>query len=190
MKLFKVFLSITVFSVLLVIACKEKEPEPDKCAGKTITLTAGVTNATKCSSDGKLVARPKGSSGFTYQLNSAAFQADSTFSNLGAGNYTITVKDADGCTKSSSFTITEGGTKGPLFSAVTAVVSSKCNGGFCHGTGSNNAPTGALNSDCNIIARKALINTKVLGAENMGSLGTADKKKISDWIAAGGRYTD
>jgi hypothetical protein len=195
MKFTKLFFLITIVSSVIFYACKDKSSDPnpgstDKCASKNIAVTATVTPTSKCSSVGQIVANATGSTGFTYQLNSGTFQSSSTFSNLAEGNYTITAKDADGCTKSAIFVVGESGAKGPLFTAVVAVINTKCNGGFCHGTGDNGAPTQALNTDCNIIARKNLINTKVLGAENMGSLGTNDKKKISDWLAAGGKYTD
>ena len=39
-----------------------------------------------------------GTAPFQYQLNSGSFQSNATFSNLAPGSYTITVRDANGCT--------------------------------------------------------------------------------------------
>lgn len=180
--------------MIVFYACKGKsDPAPeDKCASKAIAVTATVTDATKCESNGKIVARAtgKGVTGFTYQLNSGAFKSDTVFANLSQGTYTITAKDAEGCTKSAKFTVNEQGTKGPLFTAVLAVIATRCNGVNCHATGSGGAPVGALSTDCDVISRRDLINTKVLGIENMGSLNTSEKQKIAAWINAGGHFTN
>jgi hypothetical protein len=82
-------------------------PPPNPCAGKTITVTGTVTNTPAGQSVGAINATGAGSTGFTYQLNSGAFQASGTFSALAAGTYTITAKDADGCTGSGSFTVVD-----------------------------------------------------------------------------------
>ncbi|MGF2410766.1 hypothetical protein [Ferruginibacter sp.] len=80
----------------------------DICAAKNITVTASVINAgpNAGASNGSITATAAGSIGFTYQLNSGIFQPTGNFTNLLAGNYTITAKDADGCIKSQTFTIT------------------------------------------------------------------------------------
>lgn len=186
---------MTIISGLCFNACKN-EPDPvpsnpssDKCASKTITVQAAITNTSKCSTVGKLVVSARGSKGFTYQLNNGAFQADSTFNNLVVGSYTVTVKDADGCTKSGTFAIAEDGTKGPNYTFVSNIIAAKCNGSFCHATGQDGAPTSALNTDCNIISRKALIKSKAVDG-TMGNLTSGEKQQINIWINAGGRYTD
>jgi len=184
---------MTIVSGVVLYACKDKTTDPapstDKCASKTLTLTATITPATKCLSNGKLVMRAKGSTGFTFQLNSGSFKSDSTFSNLVAGNYTMTAKDADGCTKTASFTVAETGTKGSLYTFVASIIGAKCNNTFCHATGQDGAPKTALNTDCNIVARKELIKTKCVDG-TMGNLDAGEKQKILDWYLAGGAYTD
>jgi len=44
------------------------------------------------------VAASGGTTPYTYAIDSVTFGNIGTFSNLGAGSYTITVKDANGCT--------------------------------------------------------------------------------------------
>src|SRR5207244_12537472 len=44
------------------------------------------------------VAGSGGTSPYTYSKDGTTFQSSGTFSGLAAGNYTITVKDANGCT--------------------------------------------------------------------------------------------
>ena len=136
------------------------EPEPaDPCAAKNIGLSASITNTLACSNTGKVVLRATNSTGFTYQLNNGAFQTDSSFSNLSKGTYTFRVKDAEGCSKSASFTVTESSSKGPLFTAVTVLMASKCNQA-CHTSGSGGATRGIFNTDCQIVALQSMIVSK------------------------------
>ena len=47
--------------------------------------------------------------------------------------------------------------------------------------------------DCNIVANKARIKVRAVDESSMppgNPLSAADKKKITDWIAAGGAFTD
>jgi hypothetical protein len=156
---------------------------------ESITLTFLITRASKCLTDGKVLVRAGGSTGFTYKLGNGSFQADSNFHALSPGHYTMTVKDKDGCTVSDTFRVLENAVKGPKFELAYALIQAKCSAS-CHATGHDGAPKEALNTECRVIARRNVINMKVLSAENMGSLNDADKKILSDWLTAGGRYID
>lgn len=79
----------------------------DPCTLKNITVTGTVVNTGVGQSTGSISATAIGSNGFTYQLNSGAFQASGTFNGLAIGAYTVTAKDADGCTKSQIFNIVD-----------------------------------------------------------------------------------
>ncbi len=79
----------------------------DPCTIKNITVTGTVVNTGVGQSTGSISATANGSVGFTYQLNSGAFQASGTFTGLAIGTYTVTAKDVDGCTKSQSFNIVD-----------------------------------------------------------------------------------
>lgn len=48
-----------------------------------------------------------GTPGYTYSLNGGAYGASSSFNNLAAGSYTVTAKDANGCTQSFQTTVVE-----------------------------------------------------------------------------------
>ncbi len=67
------------------------------CAGITVVITTTQLNPLLGQSNGSITATATGGSGFTYSINNGAFQAGGTFSNLAAGTYTITAKNANGC---------------------------------------------------------------------------------------------
>ncbi|MFT3911846.1 MAG: T9SS type A sorting domain-containing protein [Ferruginibacter sp.] len=81
--------------------------------GGTTTLTASATG---------------GTGAYTYKLNSGSYQASNTFSSVAAGTHSVTVKDANGCTKTSSITITQPAPPAQLIAASGAGTIS-CNGG-------------------------------------------------------------
>ncbi len=72
----------------------------DLVAPATITASATSTNPTGCGvNNGSITVSASGGSGsYTYSLDGSTFVNSATFSNLAAGNYTITVKDANACT--------------------------------------------------------------------------------------------
>lgn len=101
-----------LIAILVINGCGGKgdgpaPTPPNPCASKTITVAATVTNTTTGQSVGAITATGAGSSSFTYQLNTGAFQASGNFTGLAVGSYTITAKDADGCTGSATFTVND-----------------------------------------------------------------------------------
>ncbi len=80
---------------------------PNPCAGVTINVTGTTVNPTSSSAaDGSINAAATGSTGFTFNLNGGTYQASGNFTGLTAGSYTVGAKDGNGCTGSSSFTLT------------------------------------------------------------------------------------
>ncbi|MBK6821357.1 MAG: SprB repeat-containing protein [Bacteroidetes bacterium] len=108
--------------------------------GCTISTTLAITEPTLLSitnitftnptcvpgNDGSMTITASGGTlAYTYNIGGAN-QANNVFANLGAGNYTITVTDANGCTATSTQTIAP-----PNSPTITAVVTTDvaCNGG-------------------------------------------------------------
>lgn len=103
-------ISTALIAVLFMASCK-KSPTPtptpvDPCLSKTIVV-AGTTTPTSnpTATNGSIAASATGSTGFSFSLNGAAAQASGTFSGLAVGTYTVTAKDAEGCSGAKSFTI-------------------------------------------------------------------------------------
>lgn len=103
------FVFAFVLSLSVFYSCSKSDgpDNTDPCAGKTINVTATVTpTSAPTATNGVITATASGSSGFTYNLNGGAYQSSGTFSNLAPGSYTVGAKDAAGCVKTASFTVT------------------------------------------------------------------------------------
>ncbi|HQR00504.1 MAG TPA: hypothetical protein PLA61_06655 [Ferruginibacter sp.] len=171
------------------------------CNSVNIVISTSVVNTTPCvtpANNGSITVTASGSTGFTYNINGGAYQASNVFANLNAANYIIGVKDANGCTKTQTTTVSVI-PSGPLFAQVRNLISTRCNGSGCHIGNGNNAAGYNFDSDCNIVSKWAQINhTSVLytnGWVKMPKnpqplLTTAEKTIITNWINAGHRYSD
>lgn len=84
------------------------------------------------------------------------------------------------------------GQAGPLYTAVKSMMASNCSS--CH-TGNNGTGGKDLTTDCNIVSSKDRIKARgVDGSPSFmpqgSQLSASDKKKITDWVNAGGRFSD
>jgi len=167
------------------------------CGGVNIAITTAIVNATPCSNpnNGGITVTATGSTGFSYSINGTTFQASNVFSTVAAGNYTVTVKDANGCIQTSNTTV-GALAAGPLFTAVKQVIQNNCVG--CHG-GAAPAAGRDWSVDCNVVANKDLIKTRAVDQAGTASqmpqppnaaLSATDRQKITDWITAGGNFTN
>ena len=177
-----------------IFSCSKKDSNPvptDPCAGKTIVITPTVVDATACGSGGSITVAASGSTGFTYKLNSGGtYQSATAFNSVSAGTYTVFAKDGAGCEKSISVTVNSVGTAGPLFGAVKDLMAVKCQS--CH---NNTVQQGGMNweVDCNIVANKSNIKNRAVDLGTMpptGPLSSDEKAIITNWITAGGNFTD
>ncbi len=205
-KLSQASLIASLFIITVFTSCSKgggsDGPPANPCAGVTVSVTAVVTPAATGQNNGSIAASATGGTGFTFSANGTTFQASGTFSNLAAGNYTITAKNSNGCSGSASFTITSSatgacsGTAGPLFIAVRAVIQANCAVSGCHNAAT--AQNGInFSNDCDIVVQNSRIKVRAVdqaGTANQmpppprAALSVEDQKKITDWIAAGGAF--
>ena len=170
------------------------------CATINIVITTAIVNNTPCvtPATGTITVTATGSTGFTYNINGGTYQASNVFSALTAGNYTVGVKDVNGCTKTAVATVANV-PYGPLFAQMRTLISTRCNGSGCHiGAGQNSAGYN-FDNDCSIVSKWSQINhTCVLYTQGWVKMPkspqpfftAAEKQKVTDWINAGHRYTD
>ncbi len=109
-------------------------------------VTGSITSQTNAlcrgaSTGSVTVAGANGTPGYTYSINGVTFQPSGTFGSLAAGTYTITVKDANGCTATVSVTITQPATAvAGIISAQTNVLCKGGSTGSVTVTGTNGTP--------------------------------------------------
>ncbi len=170
------------------------------CAAINIVITTAIVNNTPCvtPASGKITVTATGSTGFTYNINGGTYQVSNIFSALAAGNYTVGVKDVNGCTKTAVAAVANAAS-GPLFAQMRTLISTRCNSSGCHIGAGNNAAGYNFDSDCNIVTKWSQINiTCVLYTQGWVKMPkspqpfftAAEKQKVTDWINAGHRYTD
>lgn len=98
----------------------------DPCAGVTVVVTATTTAAVNGQTNGAVTATATGGTGFTYSINGVTYQASGTFSNLAPGNYTITAKNANGCSGVTQVTV---GNTNPCAGVTIGVTTTQVNPG-------------------------------------------------------------
>ncbi|MBS1573819.1 MAG: hypothetical protein JST09_00830 [Bacteroidetes bacterium] len=94
----------------------------DPCAGVTVSLKTTKVDASPNQANGSITVTASGGTGFTYSLGDGSFQTSGTFNGLIAGNYTITAKNANGCTGTTQVTI---GTNNPCAGVTIQVTATK-----------------------------------------------------------------
>ncbi|MEP6700631.1 MAG: hypothetical protein ABJA85_04925 [Bacteroidota bacterium] len=167
---------------------------PNPCTGVTIIVSTTVVANTPCGAGntGMITASASGGTGvYTFSINGGAFQASNIFSNLSTGNYTVAAKDGNGCTGTVTATVTDA-PPGPLFLLVRNVLQNNCVS--CH----NNVQTeGGMNwtIDCNIVTFKDRILARAVNGNPSpmpptGLIPSSERQKITNWINAGGKFTD
>ena len=163
------------------------------CTGVTITVSATTINNTPCqaTNNGSITITTNGGSGaFTYSLNGGPFQSSNIFSALNGAVYTVTAKDANGCTGTANITVSNN-TAGPLFTAVQALIQGNCAITGCHG----DVQSPLFTNQCNIVSNNLLIKARAVdGSPSFmpptGQLPASEKLKITNWINAGGQFNN
>ncbi|HET9058164.1 MAG TPA: hypothetical protein VFN30_15065 [Chitinophagaceae bacterium] len=166
----------------------------DICSSTIININTSIINLLPCSTpanNGSITVTATGSTGFVYNINNGLYQSSNLFNNLAAATYTVGVKDANGCIKTTTAVV---GTQapGPLFSNVKTLISTRCAGSPCHTNGGNAAGYN-FDNQCNIVTYWSQIYgsavTYTLKQMPLGTLLSASEKQIiTDWVNAGHVY--
>jgi hypothetical protein len=96
-------------------------------AAVSVALSAGAITVTGGTTTLSVTATGGSGSGYTYSVNGGAYQSANTFTSMGAGTHTVTVKDGKGCTGTKSVTLTVGSSNPLVVSTVAGTIT--CNGG-------------------------------------------------------------
>lgn len=109
-KIFSVITCLSLCFIFIYTGCSKSSTNPpvtNPCAGITIVVT-GTTSPTSnpTAANGSITASATGSTGFTFSLNGGTAQSSGTFSGLAVGSYSVTAKDANGCSGTQTFSVT------------------------------------------------------------------------------------
>lgn len=86
---------LTIFAISIIVACSSDD-DNDPCANSTLAVSATVEEYTiKASATG-------GVEPYEYSLDGTTFQSTDTFEDVESGDYTLTVRDANNCTSTTS----------------------------------------------------------------------------------------
>jgi hypothetical protein len=160
----------------------------------SISVTTLNVASDKCSNNtGKITVTASGSTGFSYTINGTTYQTSNIFTALATGNYTVGVKDANGCVNSAAAFVNIA-PAGPLFSNVKALMLANCAYAGCH-VGATPQSGIDLSVDCTIVAQSGRIKARSVDAITSvmpptGAMSALDKQKITDWINAGGLHSN
>jgi hypothetical protein len=167
---------------------------PNLCSGTTINVSGVANNNTPCGATGTgtiTVTAAGGTGTFVFNIDGGTFQTSNVFNNLNGGAHLIAAKDANGCIGAVSVTVGNQ-PPGPLFSAVRTLIQTECVG--CHNNGQSE---GGMNFsiDCNIIINRDRIKIRAVDGNPSfmpptGALSVTDRQKITNWINAGGQFTN
>lgn len=109
-------LPLALYASLLVYAgCSgNDDPKPFDCAKTDLAITLatnGDIDPTSCTSnDGSIqVTAAGGKEPYTYAIGTGTFSNSASFTGLGAGSFSVTVKDANSCTKILNVSLTTPG---------------------------------------------------------------------------------
>jgi mono/diheme cytochrome c family protein len=162
------------------------------CTGVNITVNASATVNDPCTTNNGTVSvlASGGTPPYTYNLNGGVYQSSAIFNALATGSYAVTAKDANGCTGSASVVVSNAAA-GPLFTQVRTLIRNNCL--YCHGPAVSNGIN--LSVDWNIVAGKDRIKARAVDGipspmPQTGLLSASDRQKITDWINAGGNYSN
>ena len=101
--------SVFIIALLFSACSKSDSPPPpppvDPCLGVTINPVAGITHTISGQALGTVTVTSPVGSGLMYRINGSPYQSSVNFSNLSAGSYTLTVRNADSCKGSLAVTI-------------------------------------------------------------------------------------
>jgi hypothetical protein len=126
-----------------------------------------------------------GTEPYQYKLNSGAYQASNTFTELAAGDYSVTVTDASNCPTSTSVVITR---TGPGFASdIKPIITTKCAISGCHNGGQSpnlSAYSGVKSNTARILSE---ISGKSMPPSNSpaGSLTQQQINQINCWVNDG-----
>lgn len=136
------FIALTAGSYVVTVmdsrGCTNKATAVVNAVGSTLTATIVTTPDNACfpPHDGTITVTPSGGTPpYEIKFGNGAFGSTTTFTDLAAGVYPVTVKDATGCLLVWDCTVQHGDTGTSYASDIVPILNASCNSSSCHGAG-------------------------------------------------------
>jgi hypothetical protein len=184
-----------LFSLLLTClaaSCRHQPLPPIPCgpppAALVITTTASQDS---CTGTGRIALSGVALTGYQFRLVNGNYQSTPVFSGLLPGRYRVQASNNNSCFYTDTITVPQL-PQGSKFAQVKNLLVQRCRG--CH-AGVNPQAGLDFNRSCNIIENWNRIEARAVFGNpspmpQAGLLPVAERSIISNWIAAGHRFTD
>jgi hypothetical protein len=175
---------IASLAIFTLNQCSESNDEPDPCTNGPSIEEIEATPSVEGKDNGEiLIDATGGTSPYQFSVDGTNFQSDDSFSDLAPGDYTVTVKDANGCTATEMVTVAE---IPEVFFAnqIKPIIDANCQVSGCHGSNSN-IPSFATYDDIKDRANGIKFRTSNKTMPPGGPLSDDDIQLISHWVDQG-----
>ncbi len=153
----------------------------------TLDATIKATVDTGClAHNGSLkVTASEGSTPYQYQLNKNGFGSASTFLNLSAGSYSVSVKDSKGCIKTISASVNVGESSVSYANDIAPLLTTYCTLPSCHSVGTGRDWTTYDNVKANATNIKARTGNRSMPQQGSPALTQNQIDVIACWVNSG-----
>lgn len=101
-------LSTAIMSIAFLMSCTNESEDNlnTDCSNSDLSVELNTTSLASCSTGGNITVTGSGGEGsIVYSIDGNNFSTSSAFNDLSAGSYTITVRDENGCTATTTITV-------------------------------------------------------------------------------------
>ncbi|MEO7989562.1 MAG: SprB repeat-containing protein [Chryseolinea sp.] len=155
----------------------------------TLQADAEVDPDTEClSNNGEITITASGGAGsYQYKIGSGTFGSNFTFSNLGSGSYSVTVKDAENCTVVVNAVVSRGSTGISYTADILPIFQAKCQFSGCHPDNGNWFSYSTAKANASLIKSKTTAKIMPKGGSSApgGALSEEQIKLIACWADDG-----
>jgi hypothetical protein len=171
-------------TILLLNSCSDSDEDPDPCLNGPELSIDEVKSSIQGQETGEIIVSASGGAGpYMYSIDGTNFQSSGTFSNLGATDYTIVVKDANECTDNKMAKV-EAVQEVFYANQIRPILDNNCQRSPCHGS-NGNIPSFETYSDVKARADRIKARTVAGTMPPSGPLSNADVQLIADWVDQG-----
>jgi hypothetical protein len=187
----RVFPYIIICLLLANASCTyHKLDQP--CASPQFLYSLTVNATDSCVTNGAIFINGFTGSGYEFSFNGGPFQKEPVFSSVAPGKYALRLKQDDCIYDNRDTAVVTVLPPGPLFTQVRQFISQHCIS--CHNSGNAQGNVSYSNACSIVLGYQRIMARAVFGNPSpmptSGLLNLLERNKVTQWVAAGARYTD